>query len=245
MKTSISKQTHPLLFLFLGIFIFILFGSSIPQDSNAEIVHYALDPKLINLQLYWKDDQGKILNSLKNLKTFVEQTNKKLVFAMNGGMYKKDFSPQGVFIQNGKEISPLDTSSGGGNFYLKPNGVFFIRMDKSAGIASTPAFTNEKNILYATQSGPMLVVNGIIHQAFKQGSFNLNIRNGVGILPDGKILFAISKREINFYDFAHFFKNQGCQNALYLDGFVSRMYLPEKKWEQLDGNFGVMIGVVK
>jgi hypothetical protein len=28
-------------------------------------------------------------------------------------------------------------------------------------------------------------------------------------------------------------------------GFVSRMYLPEKKWEQLDGNFGVMIGVTE
>jgi uncharacterized protein YigE (DUF2233 family) len=37
----------------------------------------------------------------------------------------------------------------------------------------------------------------------------------------------------------------GCRNALYLDGFVSRCYLPEKNLTQLDGDFGVMIGVVE
>jgi uncharacterized protein YigE (DUF2233 family) len=36
-----------------------------------------------------------------------------------------------------------------------------------------------------------------------------------------------------------------CQNALYLDGFVSRTYLPEKAWKQVDGNFGVIIGVTE
>ena len=53
----------------------------------------------------------------------------------------------------------------------------------------------------------------------------------------------MSKVPINFYDFATFFKDQGCSNALYLDGFVSRTYLPEKKWEQTNGNFGVIIGL--
>jgi uncharacterized protein YigE (DUF2233 family) len=101
------------------------------------------------------------------------------------------------------------------------------------------------NIKFATQSGPMLVVNGEIHTAFKKGSSNLNIRNGVGILPNNHILFAMSKKEINFYDFAQFFKNAGCKNALYLDGFVSRTYLPEKNWVQTDGQFGVMIGVTE
>ena len=96
---------------------------------------------------------------------------------------------------------------------------------------------------WATQSGPMLVIDGAIHSAFKKGSINVNIRNGVGILPDNKIVFAISKEEINFYDFAEYFKNLGCKNALYLDGFVSRMYLPEKNLSATDGAFGVIIGV--
>ena len=91
----------------------------------------------------------------------------------------------------------------------------------------------------------MLLINGQIHPAFKKGSSNLNIRNGVGILPNNKVIFAMSKQEVNFYDFAQYFKNLGCKNALYLDGFVSRTYLPGKNWEQLDGNFGVIIGLEK
>lgn len=43
----------------------------------------------------------------------------------------------------------------------------------------------------------------------------------------------------------NFSKKKGCKNALYLDGFVSRTYLPEKNWSQLDGNFGVIIGVTE
>ena len=87
----------------------------------------------------------------------------------------------------------------------------------------------------------MLVIDNRIHPVFVKESKHLHIRNGVGILPDGNILFAMSKDLITLYDFAEFFKNSGCKNALYLDGFVSRTYLPEKKWEQLDGNFGVII----
>jgi uncharacterized protein YigE (DUF2233 family) len=89
----------------------------------------------------------------------------------------------------------------------------------------------------------MLVIDGKIHPEFKEGSKNVNIRNGVGILPDNRIVFAMSKSEINFYDFANYFKSLGCKNALYLDGFVSRTYLPEQNWTQTDGNFGVIIGV--
>jgi len=91
----------------------------------------------------------------------------------------------------------------------------------------------------------MLVIDGEIHAAFKENSTNLNIRNGVGILPNNQIVFVISKKEINFYDFAAYFKKLGCINALYLDGFVSRTYLPEKKWNQIDGDFGVIIGVTE
>ena len=79
---------------------------------------------------------------------------------------------------------------------------------------------------------------------FQSGSKNLNIRNGVGILPNNDVIFAISKEEINFYDFAKFFKDMGCKNALFLDGFVSKMYLPEKGLVDIEGEFGVLIGVV-
>lgn len=162
---------------------------------------------------------------------------------MNAGMYTKELEAQGLFIDRQKTIVALDTASGGGNFYMKPNGVFYLTNNNAAVVCKTNDFKNNGTIKYATQSGPMLVIDGRIHPAFTQSSNNLNIRNGVGILPDNKVVFAISKTEINFYDFAKFFQDLGCRNALYLDGFLSRMYLPERNWLQTNGNFGVMIGV--
>ena len=105
-------------------------------------------------------------------------------------------------------------------------------------------FKNNGQIKYATQSGPMLVVNGKMHEGFKK-SKSLYIRNGVGILPNGNVLFAMSKTEITFYDFANYFLEQGCKNALYFDGAISKAFLPAQKWTSQDGRFGVMVGVVE
>lgn len=216
-----------------------------PNLADNQILSYTVDCKTQEIQFYWKNDSGVILKSILNLKNYVEQKNKSLVFAMNAGMYNKDCSPQGLFIQRNKKLADLDTANGIGNFYLMPNGVFYISLDDIPHICQTKNFRDNGRIKYATQSGPMLLIEGNIHPSFKEGSVNLNIRNGVGILPDNRLVFAMSKKEINFYDFAQYFKSLGCRNALYLDGFVSRTYLPEKKWIQTDGNFGVMIGITK
>ncbi len=165
---------------------------------------------------------------------------------MNGGMYNRDLSPQGLYIENGEVLAKLDTATiGYGNFYMKPNGILYIQSDYTPVICETEDFKLDSDVVYATQSGPLLLIDGQIHYRFHYGSSNLHIRNGIGILPNGNLLFAMSKNEINFYDFALFFKNNGCRYALYLDGFVSRTYLPSADWEQLDGTFGVIIGQIK
>jgi uncharacterized protein YigE (DUF2233 family) len=227
------------------LFVCIGFGFSAAPQEDSRFLSYIVDPARSDIRFYWKDGEGQLLRSIQNLKLFVEKNGKQLVFAMNGGMYKADNSPQGLFVQDNTYLTPLDTLSGAGNFYLKPNGVFYLTGDGKASICRTEDFFNNRQVTFATQSGPMLLIDGQIHPAFKQGSTNLNIRNGAGILPDGKIVFAISRQQVNFYDFARFFKSLNCKNALYLDGFVSRTYLPEKDWKQLDGNFGVIIGVTK
>lgn len=229
------------LLLTLGLIAFTTTQNSIDE----KILAYTVDTKTQDLQLYWKNDNGENLKSIQNLKDYVESKNFTLAFAMNGGMFKRDFSPQGLFIQNKKILSAMDTVDGNGNFYLKPNGVFYVTTDNVPFVCKTTHFKDNGKIKYATQSGPMLIIDGKIHSAFKEGSTNLNIRNGVGILPDNKVVFAMSNTEINFYDFAKYFQSMGCKNALYLDGFVSRIYLPEKKWTQIDGNFGVIIGVTE
>lgn len=235
-----------LLLLFSTILLIALLAfASIQNADKKGFVTKIVDLKSENLRLYWKNDKGELLSSFQNLADFVESKNQKLVFAMNAGMYKSDFSPQGLYIEEKKTLQPLDQSSGDGNFYLKPNGVFYILEDKTAKISVTTDFVDNGQVQYATQSGPMLVINGQIHPAFKQGSANLNIRNGVGILPNNQVVFAMSKSKINFYDFAEYFKNLGCENALYLDGFVSKTYFPEINWVQKGEGFGVMIGITK
>lgn len=240
-RQNIFLVTNIFLLAVAGIFV------SAKKDSidDSRFVSYVVNTKQQNLKLYWKDDKNENFKSIQSLKSWLEQQNKKLVFAMNAGMYKEDNSPLGLYIEKQKTVSPLNTSTGNGNFYLKPNGVFYITADNVPVICNTINFKNNGKIKYATQSGPMLVIDGQIPPAFKEGSENLNIRNGVGILPDNTVVFAMSKKEINFYDFAEYFKSIGCKNALYLDGFVSRTYLPEKNWIQTDGNFGVIVGVTE
>jgi uncharacterized protein YigE (DUF2233 family) len=210
--------------------------------TDTRFASYVVDPRQQPLQLFYHDDHGRRFGSLGHLKDWLAQRHQTLLFAMNGGMYRPGGVPKGLFIENQKTVTPLDTASGPGNFYLKPNGVFYLTTAQRAGICATQAFRGGPGVAYATQSGPLLLRGGQQHPAFTQGSANVAVRNGVGVLPDGRVVFAISRVPVNFYDFATYFQRLGCRDALYLDGFVSRMYLPDQNWRQADGDFGVIIG---
>lgn len=239
-----------------SIFIFLI---SCGQESNSlntisenssntesRCIEYIVNPELEKISFFWKDSLGDIFGNAKKLKRYLNSKGVELQFATNGGMYLKDQSPQGLYIENGEVKSELDkVQSAFGNFYMQPNGVFYIKDNNEAIICKTSKVIDKSNIKYATQSGPMLIIDGVIHSKFQKESKSKFVRNGVGILPNGNILFVMSKEVVNFYDFATYFKNAGCQNALYLDGFVSRTYLPSKKWIQEDGNFGIIIAVTK
>ena len=115
-----------LVFLFLGIFGSIwLLGKQ--KDSNSKVISYEVNPITENIQFYWKNEKGVFYSSFGRLKKDLEEKEKSLVFAMNGGMFNSDFNPTGLYIEKGKILSPLDTKNKGyGNFYMQPNGVFFI-----------------------------------------------------------------------------------------------------------------------
>jgi uncharacterized protein YigE (DUF2233 family) len=229
------------------VLLLVAFSTLLLQFSlkDGDYICYVVNPKKQKLALYWKDEKQINFGSLQNLKQWLHKNNDELLFATNGGMYKKDHSPQGLFIENYKIKTAIDTSLGSGNFYMKPNGVFYITSDNKAFVVKTEDFKNNSKVKFATQSGPMLLIDGAIHSSFNKASTNLNIRNGVGILPNNEVIFAMSKKEVSFYEFADFFKKKGCLNALYLDGFVSRTYCPSENNNQLDGDFGVIIGITK
>lgn len=217
------------------------------EEKYSEILSYEVNLKKSNLQFYSTDEAGNYFKNNKNLKDWLGQKKLKLVFAMNGGMYNKDLSPQGLYIENGIQKMPINKKRDGyGNFYMNPNGIFLITKDDEPIVITTENFMKlpvryYNEVKHATQSGPMLLIDGKEHIKFNKASKNVHIRNGVGILPNGNALFAMSKEEVTFYRLAQFFKNAGCENALYLDGFVSRTYLPKKDWVQVDGVYGIII----
>ena len=234
-------------YFYVVILVAVAISSCKPEQTQprSDFVDLIVDPVKTPIEFYWKDDSGSIFKSIGNVKAHVEKHGTKLRFAMNGGMYQEDQKPLGLFIQDGKTITPLNTRDAQGNFYLKPNGVFGIRKDHAAFLVTAQNFKNDNQIKFATQSGPMLLVDGKINEQFAEDSDNLNIRNGVCVQDDGRVVFAISKRAVSFYDFAVYFQKIGCRNALYLDGFVSRMYAPEKGLTDLGGDFGVVIGIAE
>lgn len=210
---------------------------------------YEVDLLKSKISFHLKEENGKSISNLLNLNRIISRKDETLVFATNGGMYTPEQNPQGLFIQKRKKITNLDTRTGlYGNFYLQPNGVFYVDTCNHAGIVPTPIFTDDfsKSVEFATQSGPLLVIDSIYNNSFKEGSENVNIRSGVGINEKGKIIFVISNEKINFYDFASFFKEKlKCANALYLDGAISETYLPEIGRFQNGGNFGPLIAITK
>ncbi|MBN9136491.1 MAG: phosphodiester glycosidase family protein [Phyllobacterium sp.] len=160
-----------------------------------------------------------------SLKTFMESRllDTRPILAMNAGMYEKDLSPVGLYVEDGKETSELQTDDGDGNFYMKPNGVFFIGKDGSAGILETAAFDAAKpDVRIATQSGPMLVINGQVHPRFEPNGTSRLIRNAVGVRDANTVILAISIEPVSLGSFARLFRDGlNCANALFLDGTIS------------------------
>ncbi len=201
------------------------------------------------VKLYLKDSKGENYSSLGKLNTNLKRSGQNIVFAMNGGMYTPQGLPQGLFIENGIEKAKVDLIQDAyGNFYMQPNGVFLIDTSGNPFVINTKAFEKYRGVTkYATQSGPALVLNDVYNAHFNQWSKSRKMRNGVGVTRDGKLVFVISRGNVNLYDFATFF-NQilDCPNALYLDGVVSKMYCPElerERREDIGGGFGPIIGV--
>ena len=230
-------------FLFI---LFLLISLSLfaqVQQNDPRFISYTADPKKQTIRLYYKDAAGQHYRSLGNLKATLAKQGKQLLFAMNAGMYMEDNTPVGLFIEDHRTTRKLNTRNASGNFYLKPNGVFYITDKNKAAVCETNKFRANSRVKYATQSGPMLLIDGVVHPKFTEGSSNITLRNGVGILPNGNVLFVITAFPVNLYEFAMYFKAYGCKNALYLDGAISQAYIPSKNLLQTGGNFGPLIGV--
>jgi uncharacterized protein YigE (DUF2233 family) len=187
-----------------------------------------------------------LLGSFSRINAMLEQNNQRLGFAMNAGMYHADRSPVGLFIENGKERAPLADGGTYGNFGLKPNGVFCFGKQAMAVIETNVFRLAKIDCEYATQSGPMLVIDGALHPRFLVDATSRYIRNGVGVSADGtRAWFVISDNPVTFHEFGSLFRDHlKTPNALYFDGKVSRLFAPDLGRSDSGFPLGVIVGTV-
>ena len=197
-----------------------------------------------DVRLYWKGPNGQAYGGFSALADALKAQGRQLRFAMNGGMFEADLSPVGLFVEDGQQKHKADMRDGASNFHLRPNGIFYVG-DGAAGVMETTRFlANGSKVRYATQSGPMLVIDGRIHPKILPTGTSAKIRNGVGVRDGAQVIFAISDRPVTFYAFARLFRDAlNCPNALFLDGSVSSLFAPNLQRADMLFPIGPIIGV--
>jgi uncharacterized protein YigE (DUF2233 family) len=223
---------------------------SCPTSRRATYIVLRVDLKAALVKVLWKNSAGVPYGSLDQA---YRQTGGDLLALTNAGIYSENHTPEGLHVEEGVTLSPLNLNGGEGNFYLRPNGVFYVMPD-GAGIIEAAKFNSlsgRAGVHEATQSGPLLVIDGEVNQDLKPDSQSLYVRNGIGVKSPDEVYIVISEGEVNLYDFASVFKEQlHCRKALYLDGCVSQMYLPARgvyipERRQCNKELVGLLGVVK
>ena len=196
------------------------------------------------LEMRWRDADDRPYASIDALRRLGESEGRPLRFATNAGIYDRSFRPLGLTIAQGRTLRPLNTTRAeppSGNFAIQPNGVFYVDAQHRAGVVTTDAWLRQPvRAEIATQSGPMLVVDGAINANFVEASDSRKWRSGVCAPEPGRVAFAVSEAPVTFHAFARVFRDDlGCRDALYLDGTLSQIYTAE------DGYSGAPAVMVK
>jgi uncharacterized protein YigE (DUF2233 family) len=220
------------------------------EIAEKQVIHAGAAFRIVRLapervQLVWKDAAGQPYRSFDRVQAEFAKKGKSVKFLMNAGIFEPGGIPSGLHVESAKCLNPLNLEDAPGNFFLKPNGVFRIEAEagrREAFIGPSEAFPQGAEVETALQSGPLLLIDGKRHPAFKEGSANRLHRNGVGVDAEGRVVFAITGKgqQVNLWDFARLFLALGCKNALFLDGTISQMAVnPQGLVES--GQFGAML----
>jgi len=215
------------------------------EFEGVPLTHCVADPATHRLRTALAGPEGEVFGSLDSFSQTVDQAT--VAFAVNGGEFERSGKPIGYFVENGERIVELDREDGSGNFYLKPNGVFF-GTGGAWQIMPTDRFYSTVGARpeFGTQSGPMLVIDGELHPEIQDNGPSRAVRNGVGVDSDGRAHFVQSEEPLSFGQLARFFRDTlQTPNALYLDSNVSSLWDPATARLDADAALGPLIIVLK
>ena len=207
----------------------------------------SVDAREGDVRLFLNGPSGDRYGQFSAIDGVLNAEGQQLSFAMNGGMYHDDRAPVGHYVEDGEEVMRVIPNAGPGNFGLLPNGVFCIREDRADVIETIEYSEQRPDCTYATQSGPMLVIDGDLHPRFLVDSTSRYVRNGVGTSADGtRVVFVISDDAVTFHEFGRIFRDDlKLPQALFLDGSVSRLHAPQLNRSDFGRWMGPIVGVVE
>ncbi|MEO0672876.1 MAG: phosphodiester glycosidase family protein, partial [Pseudomonadota bacterium] len=197
--------------------------------ERAQFTVCRFDVEDVAIEIHWRGDNARPFTTLNAVTRALSAKGDRILMAMNAGMYHEDLSPVGYHVEDRRKLKAANTRRGPGNFHLLPNGIFFVDKGR-VGVMETRAFLRRnRRPEFATQSGPMLVIDGKLHPKFRSTSQSRKRRNGVGVSQDGRaVVFVLSNQPVTFHAFARLFRDQlKTPNALFLDGgSVPQMVAP-------------------
>jgi len=223
--------------LCLAILFCLLPGAALAADRAPPCVEMSFESERYTActyegahdELRLADRAGRrYLRSFENLSRSLGHDQARVRFAMNAGMFNQRGAPIGLYVENAVRGHRISLRRGPGNFHLLPNGVFWQDAAGDVHVTESRAYAAEPRApRLATQSGPMLVIDGEVHPSFSADGDSRLIRNGVGVTDTHTAFFVISETDVSFGKFARFFRNRlHCGNALFLDGNVSSLWAP-------------------
>ncbi|WP_028388400.1 phosphodiester glycosidase family protein [Legionella fairfieldensis] len=148
----------------------------------------------------------------------------KALIAINGGFFDNNYKPLGLRIYNKRQHNPSKNISWWGIFYIKNNKAYLTNVNQ---------YNYEKQIDFAIQSGPRLLINNRI-PPLKPGRAE---RSALGITRDGRVIILVTDNmPMSTTELAQLMKASplGCENALNLDGGSSSQLRAQIGSFQLD-----------
>lgn len=217
------RQTRALIKLLLYILLAVMIINTAGAASSWKILAPGIEYRQLRSNIIppWSHLHAFRINPQKNqfLSILASELHRKhasvnvflhsshALLAINGGFFDHNYQPLGLRISTAKQTSPIKSISWWGIFYIK-NGKAHI---------SPATFRPNKQVEFAIQSGPRLLINRYI-PPLKPGRAE---RSALGITREGQVIILITDNlPLSTTELAQFMRNTplNCQHALNLDG---------------------------
>lgn len=219
-----------------------------------------VDPARAEIAVFWKDAGGRPYRTLRGFGQAMTRAGRRVLAATNAGMFEEapspatgrlDSIPLGLHVESGAVLRPLNRrvvrpgEPGWGNFYMRPNAVFGVDRSGRAWVRETPRVAGgEASLAHATQSGPALVLEGKIHPGFARPGGRRQVRNAVGVCGRGRVALVYTGAA-TVHELADLFRARlGCPDAVYLDGSISGLLVPDERVRVEHGRYVGILAVL-